>query len=57
MTGLALAVVAVLLAIMAPGVLLGVIVGQAEIGITLSAAIAGTFALAENFRGKTRNGQ
>lgn len=56
-TGLALAVVAVLLAIVAPGVLLGVIVGQAEIGITLSAAIAGTFALAENLRGKTRNGQ
>lgn len=48
--GLGLTFVAVLLAIVAPGVLLGVIVGQAELGITLSAAIAGTFALAGNLR-------
>lgn len=41
----------VLLAIAAPGVLLGVMVGEAELGITLSATIAGTFALAGKLRG------
>lgn len=48
--GLLLITVTVLLAIVAPGVLLGLIVGQAELGITLSAAIAGTFALAGKLR-------
>ncbi|KAK2615962.1 hypothetical protein N8I77_002683 [Diaporthe amygdali] len=49
--GLCLVALAVLLAIVAPGVLLGVMVGQAELGITLSATIAGTFALADKLRG------
>lgn len=48
--GLGLTFVTVLLAIVAPGVLLGVMMEQAELGITLSAAIAGTFALAGHLR-------
>lgn len=46
-----LVTLAVLLAVVVPGVLVGVMVGQAEMGITLSAAIAGTFALHEKLRG------
>lgn len=49
--GLGFAIATVLLAIVIPGVLVGVVLGQAELGITLSAAIAGTFALAGNLRG------
>lgn len=49
--GLGLVAVAILLAIMVPGVLLGVMAGKAEMGITLSATIAGTFALADKLRG------
>lgn len=49
--GLGLISMVVLLAIAAPGVLLGVMVGEAELGITLSATIAGTFALAGKLRG------
>lgn len=55
--GLLLATVTVLLAIVAPGVLLGLIVGQAELGITLSATIAGTFALAGKLRGQDKQAQ
>lgn len=50
--GLGLVSLGVLLAAVAPGVLLGVLAQNAELGITLSAAIAGTFALAGNLRGK-----
>lgn len=53
--GLGLVTGTVLLAIVAPGLLLGVMLGQAEMGITLSAAIAGTFALAGNLRGQDRH--
>ena len=49
---LGLVSVGVLLAIVAPGVLLGVMARNAELGITLSAAIAGTFALAGKLRGQ-----
>lgn len=49
--GLGLIAMVVLTAIAAPGVLLGVVVGEAELGITLSATIAGTFALAGKLRG------
>lgn len=49
--GLGVVSLGILLAIAAPGVLVGVIVGQAELGITLSAAIAGTLALAGNLHG------
>lgn len=48
--GLSLTILAVMLIIVAPGVLIGVMLGKAELGITLSAAIAGTFALAGNLR-------
>lgn len=45
-TGLCLLTSPVLLAVVALGVILGMTPGQAELGITLSAVIAGTFALA-----------
>lgn len=48
--GLGLATVIVVLIVVAPGLLVGVILGEAELGITLSAAIAGTVALAGNLR-------
>lgn len=53
--GLGIATITVLLAIVTPGLLVGVMLGQAEMGITLSAAIAGTFALAGNLRGQDRH--
>lgn len=43
--GLCILAVAVLLAIVVPGALFGVMVGQAELGIALSAAITGIVAL------------
>ncbi|KAJ0119984.1 hypothetical protein J7T55_000834 [Diaporthe amygdali] len=50
-TGLGLVAMAIILAIVAPGVLLGMMAGDAELGITLSATIAGTFALAGKLHG------
>lgn len=49
--GLCILAVAVLLAIVIPGALFGVMVGQAELGIALSAAITGIFALVGKLRG------
>lgn len=43
--GLCILAVAVLLVIVVPGALFGVMVGQAELGIALSAAITGVLAL------------
>lgn len=43
--GLCILITAVLLAIVVPGALFGVMFGQAELGIALSAAITGLFAL------------
>lgn len=49
--GLCILAMTVLLAIVVPGALFGVMVGQAELGIALSAAITGVFALVGKTRG------